>query len=104
MAERQRVLPPENRGGVMSPYAGKVYDNDALQILQQAMNMSWRELRASGDWEVYGRNHSAARDRLAERILRLAASGERNPDSLKAYALAGLRGDRFLARALLSAH
>jgi hypothetical protein len=73
----------------MSPYAGKVYDNDALQILQQAMNMSWRELRASGDWDAYGRNHSAARDRLAERILRLAACGERNPDRLKAYALAG---------------
>jgi hypothetical protein len=46
----------------MSPYTGKVYDNDALRILQQAMNMAWGELRASDHWATCRTDQGVARD------------------------------------------
>jgi hypothetical protein len=71
----------------MKTMAGGVYDPETIELLRAVLDGAWNSLAAEAQ------AHSS-KCLLAERILRLAATGERNPIRLRAAGLIGLINSR----------
>ncbi len=78
------------KDAVGQPLSDVAYDPATLQTLGKAYDEALRELKALS--LVAEPHEEAIRLRLAHRILRAAAHGERNPERLKLFALAAIKG------------
>ena len=71
----------------MKTMAGGAYDPETIELLRAVLDGAWNSLGAAEQ------AHSS-KCLLAERLLRLAATGERDPIRLRAAALTGLINSR----------
>jgi hypothetical protein len=68
--------------------AGGAYDPETIALLRTVLDAAWNSLGAEEQAQ-------SSKCLLAERILHLAATGERDPIRLRAAALTGLINSRF---------
>jgi hypothetical protein len=71
----------------MNATEGGVYDPETIKLLRAVLDEAWNSL-------VTEKQAQASKCLLAERMLRLAAKGERDPMRLRAAALTGLISPR----------
>lgn len=64
----------------MDRHVGGVFDPQTVELLRTVLDDAWSDLLPEQQATV-------SRNLLAERLLRLAARGERDPDALRARAL-----------------
>jgi len=77
---------------VSSVHPNLPFDDDTMVLLSRAYLESWYELEAANSPAASLANRNATRRELANRIIELAATGERNVARLRVFALRGISG------------